>query len=104
MAKNRASEGDIALGVMQFLASQPSGSAAIVSIKKGLPNYVKLTADDRTQSDTRPNEELWEQQVRNLVSHRQSNGNAVNDGLLAYSPRRLTLTDAGRFYLKSKGL
>lgn len=87
----RVTENDVAKAVEAYLAGQPGRSATIYQIKKALPNYMKLSNEDRQQSETRPNEELWEQQVRNIVSHRNSPGNYVHDGRLVYSPRRLSL-------------
>jgi hypothetical protein len=87
----RVSEADVAKAVEKYLSGQPSRTATIYQIKKALPNYLNLSAADREQSDTRPNEELWEQQVRNIISHRKSPGNFVYEGRLVYSPRRLSL-------------
>lgn len=91
MANGRVSEFDVASAVVSYLNTLPSRSATIRQIKKALPGFINLSAADRQQSDTRPNEELWEQQVRNIVSHRTTIGNFVNDGHLVYSPRRLSL-------------
>lgn len=100
MAAGRVSETDVAKAVVKFLSGQPGNSATIYQIKKALPSYLNLSPADREGSDTRPNEELWEQQVRNIVSHRDTPGNFVCDGRLAYTPRRLTLTPAGLAYSK----
>ena len=94
----RVSEYDVSKAVVKYLAGVQGNTATVRQIKKALPNYLNLSAADRTQSDTRPNEELWEQQVRNIISHRATPGNFVCDGRLAYSPRRLTLTAAGLVY------
>lgn len=87
----RVTETDVAEAVVKYLKGASGNSATIRQIKKALPNYLNLSAADREQSDTRPNEELWEQQVRNIVSHRNTPGNFVHDGRLIYSPRRLGL-------------
>jgi hypothetical protein len=87
----RVSETEVAKAVEKYLSGLLGRTATIYQIKKALPNYIKLSADDREQSDTRPNEELWEQQVRNIVSHRNSPGNFVYEGNLVYSTRRLSL-------------
>lgn len=76
----------------------------MASIKNHIPNFINLTDDDMDDSPTRANEQVWEQQVRNIVSHRASYENFIHDGLLEYSPGNLKITDAGRFYLKQKGL
>lgn len=87
----RVSEADVAMAVVKYLSGQPGKAATIYQIKKALPGFLNLSADDRRQSDTRPNEELWEQQVRNIVSHRNVPGNFVYDGRIVYAPRRLSL-------------
>ncbi len=43
------------------------------------------------QSETRPNEAIWEQQVRNITSHKNSPGNAIYEGKLAAIPGGLAL-------------
>jgi len=87
----RVSENEVAQAVVAYLKGQPGRTATIYQIKKALPNFLTLSNDDRELSGTRPNEEMWEQQVRNIVSHRNSPGNAVYEGDLVYSPRRLSL-------------
>lgn len=96
----RSTEHDIAFAVMKYLATVPHGTASTASIKKHVPSFIDLTPDDKEPSGTRPNEQVWQQVVGNIVSHRKdSPENFVNRGLLAYEARKLTLTDAGRAYL-----
>src|SRR5438874_805214 len=100
---NRSSEHDIAFAVMKYLATIPSGSASTASIKRHVPNFIDLTDDDREPSETRQNEQVWQQVVGNIVSHRRdSPENFINRGLLAYDGGALTLTDAGRAYLTKR--
>jgi hypothetical protein len=99
----RSTEHEIAFGVIRYLATVPSGTATIAEIKQHLPDFVSLTTADLEQSPTRNNERVWEQQVRNIVSHRQTEGNAINDGLLANSTGEMSLTDAGRNWLARRG-
>lgn len=87
----RVNETDVARAVEKYLRTVPGDTATIRQIKRALPNHLTLSAEDRVQSETRPNEELWEQQVRNIVSHRNTPGNFVHDGRLIYTPRRLGL-------------
>ena len=97
----RVSEAEVAKAVIRYLRGRPGHIATILQIKKALPNHLTLSALDRQQSETRPREELWEQQVRNIVSHRDSPGNFIHDGRLAYSPRRLSLTAAGLVFAET---
>jgi hypothetical protein len=87
---NRISEDEVAAATVKYLRDA-GGTATIGQIRRALPHYIELGSNDRQPSPTRPGEELWEQQVRNLVCHRDVKGNPVNAGRLRYSPRRLSL-------------
>ena len=87
---NRISEDEVAAATVKYL-HDAGGTATIGQIRRALPHYIELGSNDRQQSPTRPGEELWEQQVRNLVCHRDVDGNPVNSGRLRYTPRRLSL-------------
>lgn len=99
----RSNEQEISLAVLRYLNTIPHGEATIDEIKKHIPSFIKFTEADMEVSGTRPNERVWEQQVRNIVSHRTSPDSYINDGLLAYKPGHLAITDAGRAWLKHKG-
>ena len=86
----RLNETDIAEAVEKYLADA-GGEATIPQIRRALPRYLQLTPSDRVRSPTRPREEIWEQQVRNIVCHRDSEGNPVKSGKMLYKPRRLRL-------------
>ena len=96
---NRTTEYEIGKAVLKFLADCTDGTATINEVKKHLDVSHPFSKSDREISDTRPKEERWHQQVRNLTSHRKTPGNAISDGLLDYSPGRLTITKLGREYL-----
>jgi len=91
----RSREEHIARAVEAFLR-QVGGSATISQIRRSLPQHAALTPQDRRQSTTRPGEELWEQQVRNIVCHRDSEGNFVKEGRIRWSPGRLSLPGYGQ--------
>lgn len=101
----KLTEADVNLAVLQVLAHSPNGRADVRSIVKAFPQYVKLEAVDKVRSDTRPGEELWEQQVRNLKSHDKTPGNIFAEGLAAHVSKGVwEITDAGRLHLKHAGL
>jgi len=100
----RSTEQDVADAVLQVLAKYPKGEASIATIVKELPSYLNLTDEDRTRSKTRPNEEIWEQQVRNITSHKASPGNFIFEGYLEAIKGGLRITETGRQRLKHKGL
>jgi hypothetical protein len=88
---SRVTEAEVAQAVVDFLEDHPDGRAAIQEIVAELPNYIALSADDLAQSPTRSNEALWEQQVRNITSHKASPGNAIYEGKLVAIPGGLAL-------------
>jgi hypothetical protein len=96
----RITEDQVSHVVLQILAARPSGRATVRMLRIGLPNYLTLSADDRTDSDTRTNEEIWEQQVRNLKSHQLTVGNIFQRGFVESVGRGLwQITEAGRLHL-----
>ncbi len=92
----------IAKAVLCILAKAHNGEATLPQLRKEIPKYVKLTAEDMKQSDTRPNEEMWEQILRNIVSHKKVEGNIIAEGLVTNpSKGTLKITDAGLVYAKN---
>ncbi|MEI6643024.1 MAG: hypothetical protein WCL10_13375 [Novosphingobium sp.] len=100
---NRSSEHDIAFAAMKYLATTPTRSATTAEVKQHVPNFITLTVDDREASETRPNEEVWQQVVGNIVSHRNdSPDNFINRGLISYDAGVWFLTPSGETYLKKR--
>jgi hypothetical protein len=103
MAKMRTGEAEIAEAVLRILADSHNGETTIGHLKKRVPDYVALTDGDREMSETRLNEEIWEQIVRNIVSHKKTEGNIIAEGLArSVSRGRLRITDAGLIHVKNK--
>ena len=98
----KITENEIGEAVLQILATCDGGKATIQFLKDRIPNHVNLSAEDQKQSPTRPNEQMWEQQVRNLVSHRNAEGNIIAEGLATHNDGSLTITDAGRLHVQHK--
>jgi len=88
---SRITESEIAEIVEAILAERPNGEATIAQLVKEIPNRVNLSAEDLAPSLTRTGEALWEQQVRNITSHKASPGNAIHDGRLIAIPGGLKL-------------
>ncbi len=78
----RVTEDEVAKAVEDVLKGRPSGRATIKELVAEIPNHLKLSAEDLKQSGTRQNEAVWEQQVRNITSHKASPGNAIYEGRL----------------------
>ncbi len=98
----RSTETDIAIAVLRYLATLPRGEDSIAQIRKEIAKSAPLTGEDREPSDTRHGEEMWEQQVRNIVSHRDSEGNFIAEGRLSWRPQHLAITVAGRAWLANR--
>jgi hypothetical protein len=84
---DRASEVDIAFGVLVIAAFQPTGIASFHRLKIEIPNHVRLSHFDTAESIMRPNEEMWVQQIRNIIAHGSVPGNFIHDGYLVHIPR-----------------
>jgi hypothetical protein len=94
---NRVTENQVALVVCQIAAGLQSGIASFGRLKREIPDRLRLSIDDTATSVTRPNEEMWEQQIRNIKSHSNAPGNYINDGYLIHVPRvGYEVTAAGR--------
>jgi hypothetical protein len=83
---SRVTEAEVAEAVEAILLDRSSGRATIKELVAEIPSRISLSADDLAQSQTRPNEALWEQQVRNITSHKASPGNAIYEGKLVAIP------------------
>jgi hypothetical protein len=79
---SRITEAEIADIVEAILAERPNGEATIAELVDEIPNRVTLSVDDLAPSPTRNGEAIWEQQVRNITSHKATPGNAIHDGRL----------------------
>lgn len=93
---NRTTEEELASGVLFYLAGVPKGEASFAEIIEHLSEQFPLTEEDRARSQTRPAEEIWEQRVRNITSHKNSEGNYIYEGYLREVPGGLSITEAGR--------
>lgn len=90
----RVTEAEVGKAVLHILDEYVE--ASISTLKRELPKHLRLSDADRRASITRPGEQMWEQQVRNLVSHRATAGNVICEGLVHYRQHRLAITDRGR--------
>jgi hypothetical protein len=90
---SRITETEIAVIVESILTDSATGEATVAELIQEIPNRVALSAEDLAASPTRPNEAIWEQQVRNITSHKATPGNAINEGKLVAIPGGLRLAD-----------
>ena len=98
----RLSEKAVGVAVLSILAERPQGEARVEVVKHELPKHIELSEEDRAASPTRSNEEIWEQQVRNLKSHEKATGNIFHDGLVEVVSKGVwRITGAGRAVIKN---
>ena len=96
----RVTERQVAEAVLRILAANEQGYFTIARLKGLLPEFLPLSVSDRAPSPTRETEEVWEQQLRNIVSHRHLSGNIVFEGFATYKPRSLEITPSGRAHVR----
>ena len=84
---NRLTENQIALAVCQIAAEQPNGVVSFSRLKREIPKRLIFSSADRAQSLARPNEQRWEQLIRNIKSHSSVPGNYIHEGYLEHVPR-----------------
>jgi hypothetical protein len=87
----RITESEIADIIVDYLNEKTSGRASIQELVREIPNRVTLSTEDLAPSPTRNNEAIWEQQVRNVTSHKKSPGNAIFEGKLVPIPGGLAV-------------
>ena len=94
---NRATENEVAFAIVQIAKAQPDGVATFARCKREVPLHLQLSAGDMRRSQTRPNEPMWQQLIRNIKSHSDSEGNYICEGYLTHIPRvGYQVTNAGR--------
>lgn len=81
-AGRRITEGEVAETVVEILHELPERRATVAELVAMIPQKVALSLADLVRSPSRPNEAIWQQQVRNIVSHRETPGNAIFEGQL----------------------
>ena len=100
----RSSEADIALGVLQALQICPNDEASLDHIKRELPKWVALSAEDRAAASDNAGEESWEALLRAVTGDAQSPENILRAGFAQKTNNGLRLTKAGIAHLHAKGL
>src|SRR4029077_1601729 len=79
-------EDEVAYVVGQIAAEQSDGIATFDLIREELPQRYPLTRADRARSETRRNEAMWEQKIRNIKSHFKVPGNYLHEDYLEHVP------------------
>src|SRR5262245_44115518 len=80
----RVTENEVAFAIVQIAKQNPNEIATFDQCREGVPDHLNLGPADLAQSPTRPNEKLWEQQIRNIQSHHDQPGNYIYEGYLVH--------------------
>ncbi len=77
----KITETEMASAVKSILARRPNKSASFADLRDAIPKKVRLSRADRAKSPSRPGEEVWEQILRNLISHKHEGFVSVKGGI-----------------------
>ena len=92
----RTTENEIAEAVLTILATRKSGKGLFEDLFRVLPKIIDFTSLDLEKSTSRPAEFIWQQRLRNITSHKMSEGNYIYEGFLQEIAGGLLITEAGR--------
>lgn len=77
----KITEAEMADAVKTILARRPNKSATFAELRDMIPHRVHLSRADRAKSPSRPGEEVWEQILRNLISHKHEGFVSIKGGI-----------------------
>lgn len=78
---SRITEAEMATVVKAILKRKPNNSATFAELRELVPNKIHLSRADTAKSPSRPGEEVWEQILRNLVSHKHDGFVSIKGGI-----------------------
>ncbi len=99
--RTRLRESEARILALRIAATLPDNEATTTQIKELMPSYVALTPIDLEPSDTRPNEQKWQQVVGNVISHIGSSTSIFTKGYAERTDDGLRVTQAGLSFLDS---
>lgn len=67
----KITEAEMAAVVKSILSRRSNKTATLAELREMIPTRVHLSKIDTAKSPSRPGEEVWEQILRNLVSHKR---------------------------------
>ena len=99
---SRTTEFEISVATLKVASKKPGYIATFDNLRKEIPLYINLTEGDLEYSKTRPGERLWEQLIRNIRSHHESENNFIALGYLEHvKDVGYRITKSGARYLES---
>src|ERR1700730_4771503 len=78
----RITELRLAEYIEDVLKKLPGNQATYAELFHELARVVPFSLADMVHAESRPTEPLWHQQVRNIIVHKRSDGNAIQAGRL----------------------
>lgn len=100
---DRLHESEARVLVLKIAAQQPRRAASTQFLKREVPKYIELSRLDRVRSKSRPREELWQQIVGNVISHKDVRSGPFALGYAVKTADGLSVTPRGMAYLNSIG-
>ena len=101
--EDRLREAEARILALKIAAECDGNTASTEYIKKRVPELIPLTEKDLQKSSSRPRENLWQQIVGNVISHKPGNRSIFNQGYAERTFDGLRVTIQGMNYLKSMG-
>lgn len=86
--------------VLKVGSRSPHLTVSMEEIREGVASMYPLSRADRIRSTTRPAEQLWQQILRNVVSHRGGGRSIFSKGLAEKVGNGIRVTRAGLDHLK----
>jgi hypothetical protein len=81
---NRTTETEIAVVTLIIASQRTDKTASFDLLRSEIPKHITLTSEDKVMSVPRPNEQMWEQRIRNIKSHDKDAGNFIYEGYLEH--------------------
>lgn len=100
---DRLHEDEARILVLKIAAQQPRRSASTQFLKREVPKYIELSPLDRRTSTSRSREQLWQQIVGNVISHKGVREGPFAKGYAIKTNDGLAVTPRGVAYLNSIG-
>jgi hypothetical protein len=101
--EDRLLEPEARILVLKIAAQQPGRAASTRFLKKELSKYIELSATDREKSKSRTREQLWQQIVGNVISHKSVREGPFVQGYATKTPDGIKVTRKGLNYLNNMG-
>lgn len=100
MTDTRISESDLYVPTLEFLAQAPDGFLRTSDLIQKLWDHFQPAGKDAELLQGR-NDTHFSQKVRNIVSHKSSTGNLIDQGYVEYiqDQNAVRITESGRRYL-----